>query len=377
MQSQSAEGGGFDAIDKILIRRQTSVPTSLLTEDFVLPGGGGPTGKKELSHRLCGNTWIAPWGATTPFLLPPTAKEDNRVTLSIPQSKVRHFLTDASLFIISSNKPRIQKAVLKIGDKIIQNLDSEFACEISLVYKRGIRLEDSVKYCNKEKSWCLATPLMIESPLLAIPLTIPNTPLPKITYELSPQAEKNEDVKFATEFVSSSGESIINAGEVTQCFPSFTTFSSSDKLSFPTPSSYTVVVNMPMTKASLIRCLYVRLRNDTQSDIDNIITAIDVFYTDDKNVKVSLLGFPYPGSLCRTHYKSKFGFATGDKAARLPYTELPFYVVPFAVSPASHNPDFGELGGRKEMCVHVTLTDIVGENFVVDVAAETQLSVTW
>ena len=343
------------SLDRLLTQR-LNVPTKLLMDDYT--NSSTVSSGADCSYRFFGTTWIAPWGTIMTWLLPPSAvvsDDQLRITLRVPQSRMRHFLSDTSLYMkvspqgLGSRYPRISSAVLRLGpDKNIQSLDSVFACDVALIYKRGIRLDDARSYDPKEESITLITPLLLETPLRTLPLFLPNTPLPEIEYTLLYHSGiEAKNIQFISEFISSTGEADIQQGPyvkslppVIQHLPSFLTFRSED---IPSSTDETTV-NIPVSTKSdekLARCLYIKVSdsNNNNDDIPDAIVSIDVL-TPGPNPR-SLLIVPYPGSLCRTHLKSRFGFTSGDKATRLPYKDLPYYVLPFASTPCGQSPDYG------------------------------------
>lgn len=380
------------SLDRMLLQR-LNVPTKLLVDDYTnIAGGDGAAATVtncDLSYRFFGASWMAPWGAMLPWILPPSSVSEpspgvKRVTLRIPQSRVRHFLTDAAVYAklgsIGSSMPRITRAVLRLGtDRILQSMDSEFACDVALIYKRGVRLVDSASCDHMEKSITFVCPLLLEAPLRTLPLFIPNTPLPEIEYDLSDPDGILSDLQFISEFVSSSGEADLQPRDtdmagpaskaVVQHMPSFTTFRS-DVLQFTEPTQINIIA--PTDK--LARCLYIRVAKADKPDIANAIASIDVLGPRGQ----SLVGAaPLPGSVCRTHLKSRFGFATGDKATRLAYKELPYYVLPFASTPCGQTADYG-VPLPEGSCVKVVLhprSEL--EGVTVEVVVETFTRTVW
>lgn len=378
------QGGSLDFLDRILMQRVNTSSLSILAQDY-----SETSTCPNKNCRLLGMSWVGPWGGSVPWLLTPTSitttdKDTTKIILRLPQSRIRHFLSDGSLFLKSiCDNYRITRAILRLGpDHVLQSMDSEFACKVSLIYKRGIRLQDSIRYNTNEKSLILVTPLLLEAPLRVLPLYIPNMPLPEIEYEVSSSSKDavvvkppltEDSVNVITEFISSNGE-IEQMSEVLQYLPTFTTFTSSETFTFTEASTKTITVNVSCPEKKLARCLYIRVFDKEREDISDIITAIDVRGGERLQ---TLLGVPLPGSICRHHLKSKFGFAAGDKATRLPYTELPYYTIPFAVNPAGQNADYGvSLVEGSEVNVTVTTQGPL-KDFAVQVVVETANRVIW
>lgn len=426
-------------LDQALIKRFLSIPSHLLLEDYSSVAGsdgrGSASADCELLYRYMGATPLLPWGATLPWFLPPSSivklprmdkwealvtHRTNRVTLRIPQSRIRHFLTDAALFVrlpqsttipgeiakVVGNEihvPRLSRAVLRLGpDRVIQSLDSEFACLIAQVYKRGLRLEDSSRYNSQEGSVTIACPLFFsESILRALPLFVANSPLPEIEFDITTrlskssdeggkeeenEIEKNTVIQFATEFVSSPGESdmrhvtegTVNPNiptpteDVVQHVPSLVTFRSPQDVD---PLKHVVLIPIYGIEKTLTRCLYVRVvrGDDSKSDIRDMIENLDL--VGPSPAYSSLIGNDsLPGSFCRSHLKSRFGFSSADEAAKSPY-----YVMPFTAAPRGQSADYGLVvpdGSSLRVSLYA-LPDRTDNPIFIEVCSESFTRLTW
>lgn len=371
-------------LDTMLTER-IAVPMRLLAEDYIgVAGDHGSSAAADSSNcetefRLLATAWIGSWGSILPWILPPssvstTAPGKTTVVLRLPQSRVRHFLTDASIHVkggVAGSPPRISRAVLRLGtDKILQLLDSEFACNVSSVYKHG-RLE------SEEESGILATPLFFEMPLRVLPLFIPNTQLPEIEYEITTDPQLHltaENISFITEIVSSPGEAGIppstapslpppQSETIVQHLPTLVTFRSSEIV-----EGGVVSVAVSTREGKLARALYIRVVSDICSDIADAIESIEVIGPPPR--LRSLMGMPLPGSVCRTHLKRRF--------SKLPVGRLPYYVLQFASMPSGHVADYGLVlvEGTK---VQITLSSSVlnSTGLGVEVCVETFERVSW
>lgn len=354
-------------LDTTLTER-IAVPLFLLKDDYTGVAGADPSDPScQLDYRLMGTSWIGPWGSVVPWMLPPTSQEGKTVTLRLPQSRVRHFIGDASLYAKLENtgdKPRLVRAVLRLGPtRIIQSFDSEFACRVAVLFKHGGRVADHALY---ERSVKLACPLFFNIPLQVLPLFVPNSPLPEIEYELSIPVKT---AHFIGEFFSSPGEADIpphsapetplpNASKtIVQHVPSLTTFRSSSI------ENGTIRVDISMDPGKLARALYIRIYNETNSDIPDAISTIEAFGPPPRSV--SLNGMAWPGSVCRTHFKKRFG-----------KPEAPYYVFPFSVSPSGHNADYGVVLSEGSHVI-IVLNPEISEGVSAEVCVETFERVVW
>lgn len=342
----------------VTLTERMAVPLHLLKDDYIGVAGSDGDPSCQLDYRLMGTSWIAPWGSVVPWLLLPTTHEDKTVILRLPQSRVRHFIGDASLYAVLANpeeKPRLTRAILRLGpDRVLQSFDSEFACRIAILFKHGRRIAEHTPHENSVKLSC---PLFFSLPLQVLPLFIPNSPLPEIEYELSVPVKT---VQFITQFVSSPGETD-TPGEtnknIVQHLPSLTTFRSS------TIEDNKIKVEISMDAGKLVRALYIRIFSDTYEDIPDAIATLEVFGPPPRSPL--LTGMPIPGSLCRSHFKELFG-----------KPEAPYYVYAFAVSPAGHNADYGVVLSAGSY-VLLTLNSEVGEGITAEVCVETFERVVW
>lgn len=370
-------------LDQALTER-INVPIKLLTSDYS-GFDGGNSENCDLNYRLLANAWIAPWGAQISCLVPPSAIEvlpsgTTKVTLRLPQSRVRHFLSDASVYFTASEKegtPRFVKAILRLGpDKILQSLDSEFACAIAAIYKRGCCASDLSRYDCLEKSWTLTCPLFFESPLRVLPLFTPNTPLPEIEFEIEGTSTVLENLQFLIDVTTSPGEADIppigadttamflpHAKSIIQQIPSFVTF----RESIPTSEAREVSVGITVPNSRLVRVIYLRVKDASCEDNASSIAQVNLIGPPPQ--LRSMPGFPILGSLCRTHLKSRFGFSSGDKATRIPYSQLPYYVIPFACTPSGHVADYGMVIPDGSQ-LRVTLHPGIPEGSIIEVCIE-------
>jgi hypothetical protein len=360
-------------LDMMLVER-FGVPMSLIAKDYAEIPGAESDQNCELANRLQGASWIAPWGVNLPWMLPPSSATPGTdfgkmtFTLRLPQSRVRHFLTDASLYAKTSpdSNPRITRAVLRLGsERTVQLLDSEFACNVSLIYKREIPLEHVTSYDKPEGSITLVCPLFFETPLRILPLFTPNQPLPEIEYEVTSNSELT-DVKFFTEIISSPGEAGMQplfdpskvkvTKPVVHHIPSFTTFSA--------PGSDTTVIDISFKEIRLARNFYVRVTRPDCADVKDSIASIDVIGPPPRSQ--SLIGSPLPGSICRRHIKTRFG-----------KTPLPYYALTFAANPNARVTDYAIVIVQGTE-VHVVLHPGVSDTGVtVEVCVETSERIEW
>lgn len=326
------------------LTERVSVPLNILETDYTGIPGSQAVGN--LYYRYLATAWVGPWGATIPWLLPPSSiTNDSKVTLRLPQSRVRHFLCDASLFITGSVElphPRIVSATLRLGpEKVIQHIDSEFACNIAFHYKHG---GDIVTTDAKENSVTLSSPLFFEAPLKVLPLFVPNTPLPEIEYSLSTTGD-NKDliIRFLAVIVTSPGEADIlptpssqhDTSPAVQYLPSFTTFSHT------ITESQVVSIAISTPPGKLARALYIRAFNTSCEDIPDAIASIDIVGPPPRSK--SLIGdTPLPGSICRNKLKNQFlPPPSSSKVSIGDPLKLPYYVYPFAATPGGNVADYG------------------------------------
>ncbi len=359
-------------LDATLVDRM-NVPLKLLADDYAAVAGTHGTAADDSScavdFRLFATSWIAPWGSILPWILPPSSRVvldsgNTKVTLAIPQSRIRHFLSDASLRVVGIAPTEefkglsLVSAQLRLGpNKPHQSLDSQFACEVAWQYKSSLRLVDTIKYDASDMSYTFVTPLFFDLPLRVVPLFLPDAQV-VVEYELT-GVTASQSIEFLTEVISSPGEIDISVADpsaktVVQHMPSFTTFSSGQ-----VTAESTVSIPLPMPADKLVRALYIRVGS---GDLANVVKTIDVV-----NRSRSLVGGPLPGSICHNHLKRRFS-KTG-------WGKLPYYVVPFAVSPSGNNADYGVLFTEGTE-LQVILTPQVGP-VTIDVCVETSERVVW
>lgn len=342
-------------LDSTLIERFLGIPRAVLLQDYAAVAGSDQTEGDSASttdcdrqYRYLGTAAIFPWGSTTPWILPSSSVEattsGQRVVLRIPHSRVRHYLGDAALYGKSDllqGSIRMVRAVLRLGpDRILQSFDSEFACNIAQVYKRGFSLGNLASYNSTEQSATIRCPFYFaDAPLRALPLFLPNTPMPEIEYEITGNLT---GIHFLTEFASSPGEDLAPppaTSKVIQHAPTLVTFTSS-----PVDDINATSVSIPMHAPDdkIVRCLYFRAKDAEHSDIADAIATVDVHGKLPPRPNAAPLlgslfgGIPLPGSLCRTHYKTRFGFSTTDQAF-----ESPYYALPFTTAPRGQTADYG------------------------------------
>lgn len=378
-----------DSLSKLdsLLTERVAVPIKLLIDDYVGVAGSDGTASLdpscELNYRLLATAWISPWGSVVPWLIPASSVDKTptgcKITLRLPQSKVRHFFSDAALYLKLGkgdlqSLPNITRATLRLGqDEILQSLDSNFACNISLIYKHDRLEEDLVSHCPLEEAVTLRCPLFFDMPLRVLPLYVSNTSLPEIEYHISSEVE---DAQFIAEVVSSPGEADIqgsvakNSTEivvhpsgktVVQHLPCFETFKNVEA-----PSDCQVTVAISSKDGKLAKALYIKVSGGGVDDIPDAIKCFEIIGPPPRSL--SLLGISVPGSIARTHFKARF-------SKTVPVNKLPYYVYPFSVNPSGHTADYGVVlpaGTQLKITLNPKYCDLI-----VEVCVETSNRVVW
>lgn len=334
------------------MERFVTVPKEVLLKDYLISKSspkkkGGLPGRPR-QFRYLASEAISPWGSITTWMLPATKialDADGTalvVTLSVPPSRMRHFMSDASLFILEGGHggvlhKEIIKAVLRINGEEVQCIDSEFAYNVAMVYKRGFTPRDNVSFDTLENSKTYSCPFFFgdPSPLRALPLFL--HPI-EIEYHLrvggstaSSTSSTPPQYQFISKFTSSPGEDPGQRLRIGQYVPCFSTFRSG-RINNPLAHEVSISVKLPDDN-KLARCLYVRATNTDWSDIKDAIASINIVPAGVKTPPMAL-----PGSVCRTHLKTDFGL-TGCSTQQI--FASPYYVLPFTSAPRGHNPDYG------------------------------------
>lgn len=349
------------ALEKTLTSRVAKLPQSSMLDYASSPGLPLST-NDDTFYKFMGMTSKSPWGACAHQFhacSPVTTSSDTSstgkkryVTLGPIDSPSAHFVSDAALLLPSNAK--VTRWSMKMGTQEVQTIDSWFAADVLLKFKRQYKESKS----EKEGMQVIPAPFFYTEDLLkAFPLFMPNSIPPYYEFDIEGLSDEDavKGITLMNEYCSSELESSAQDLDLfMQYIPSMIT---SVTTVHSTKSSIEIPLN---SNGKVVKSLYFRVYNDQMSDMEVV-----------NSVELKPNGGKIPVIFCRNYFKNKY-----DTSPLLPY-----YVIPFCPKPKTNMQEYGEVFNLENDKLVLQLDDNVevgeGEQLKIDVALEFVNRIVW